>query len=143
MDFCLDESVRNAVLKRIYEKFDVRDDIDPDLFEHTRRHLDEAVESGLGAEIRFGDPDPEFLRELKRNNAVFAAFKAHREQNDLAALLTDDEGNLRSYDSFRKASEAVIGQYNADWLHTEYVTAVSAARTAACFRLYMRCRAVS
>lgn len=84
MDFCLDESVRNAVLKRIYEKFDVRDDIDPDLFEHTRRHLDEAVESGLGAEIRFGDPDPEFLRELKRNNAVFAAFKAHREQNDLA-----------------------------------------------------------
>ena len=138
MDFSLDESVRNAVLKRIYEKFDVRDDIDPDLFEHARRCLDEAVESGLGAEISIGDPDPEFLRELKRNNAVFAAFKAHREQNDLAALLTDDEGNLRSYDSFRKASEPVIGRYNADWLHTEYVTAVSAARTAARFRLYMR-----
>lgn len=138
MDFGLDESIRNAILKRIYEKFNVRDDIDPDLFEHTRSYLDKAVETGFDAEVRFGDPDQEFLRELKRNNAVFAAFKAHREQNDLAVLLTDEKGNLRSYDSFRKASEAIIGQYNVDWLRTEYVTAVSAARTAARFRQYMR-----
>ena len=108
MDFSLDESIRNAILKRIYEKFDVRDDIDPDLFEHTRSYLDKAVETGFYAEVRFGDPDPEFLRELKRNNAVFAAFKAHREQNDLAALLIDEKGDLRSYDGFRKASEAII-----------------------------------
>lgn len=138
MDFSLDESIRNAILKRIYEKFDVRDDIDPDLFEHTRSYLDKAVETGFYAEVRFGDPDPEFLRELKRNNAVFAAFKAHREQNDLAALLIDEKGDLRSYDGFRKASEAIIGQYNVDWLKTEYVTAVSAARTATRFRQYMR-----
>ena len=65
MDFSLDESIRNAILKRIYEKFDVRDDIDPDLFEHTRSYLDKAVETGFHAEVRFGDPDPEFLRELR------------------------------------------------------------------------------
>ena len=37
-----------------------------------------------------------------------------------------------------KHPKAIIGQYNVDWLKTEYVTAVSAARTAARFRQYMR-----
>ena len=98
-DFNLEEWVKEAVLKRIYEKFDVQNNIDPDLFRYT---------------------------------------KTHRQQNDLASLLIDENGNQRSYNDFRKASEAVIGQYNVNWMHTEYTTAVKAARMAARFRRYMQ-----
>ena len=79
-----------------------------------------------------------FVEELKHNNAVFAAFKTHREQNDLAALLTDEAGQPRSFNVFRQATEPVIGEYNVNWLQTEYLAAIRSARTAERFRRYMQ-----
>lgn len=79
-----------------------------------------------------------FVEELKHNNAVFAAFKTHREQNDLAALLTDEAGQPRSFNAFRQATEPVIGEYNVNWLQTEYLAAIRSARTAERFRRYMQ-----
>jgi len=136
ISFNLDNRVLENVLRRIYEKFDVKHDIDPDLFSHTWTKLNEAVDEGVS--VKFSEPNKDFIQELKTNNAVFAAFKTHRQQNDLASLLTDDKGKLRSYNDFRKATEPIVGDYNVNWLKTEYTTAVRSARTAARFRGYMK-----
>jgi hypothetical protein len=40
---------------------------------------------------------------LQHNNTVFSVFRAHRMQNDIAAQLTDADGNLRSFEEFRDA----------------------------------------
>jgi hypothetical protein len=130
--FDLAESIRNKVLKRIYEKFDVKREIEPSLFSQTFDTINHAVDLSFG-EVQFGEPNYEFVQALKRNNAVFAAFKTHRQQNDLAQLLVDDKGTPRSYSDFRKAANPIIGTYNAVWLKTEYNTAVKVARTAAIF----------
>lgn len=135
--FSLPVWLEERILERIYAKFDVLKEIDPDLFRFTERALGDAVSSGFG-EVRFGSPDYDFLEELERNNAVFAAFKTHRQQNDLAALLRDKDGNLRGFADFKKAAGPVIGKYNTSWLATEYNTAIRSARTAARFRKYMR-----
>lgn len=116
--------------------FDVEHKIDPDLFTDSCTALNEAVDRAVKLSVKWGKPDKGFIRELKRNNAVFAAFKAHREQNDLAGLLVDDDGNARSFDSFRRAAAPVIGEYNVNWLQTEYATAVRVARTAVRFKQY-------
>lgn len=116
--------------------FDVEHKIDPDLFTDSYTALNEAVDRAVELSVKWGKPDKGFIRELKRNNAVFAAFKAHREQNDLAGLLVDDDGNARSFDSFRMAAAPVIGEYNVNWLQTEYATAVRVARTAVRFKQY-------
>ena len=130
--FDLAESIRNKVLKRIYEKFDVKREIEPTLFNQTFNTINHAVDVSFG-EVQFGEPNYEFVQALKRNNAVFAAFKTHRQQNDLAQLLVDEKGSPRSYSDFRKAATPIIGTYNAVWLKTEYNTAVKVARTAAIF----------
>lgn len=116
--------------------FDVEHKIDPDLFTDSYTALNEAVDRAVKLSVKWGKPDKGFIQELKRNNAVFAAFKAHREQNDLAGLLVDDDGNARSFDSFRMAAAPVIGEYNVNWLQTEYTTAVRVARTAVRFKQY-------
>lgn len=116
--------------------FDVEHKIDPDLFTDSYTALNEAVDRAVKLSVKWGKPDKGFIQELKRNNAVFAAFKAHREQNDLAGLLVDDDGNARSFDSFRMAAAPVIGEYNVNWLQTEYATAVRVARTAVRFKQY-------
>ena len=124
------------VLRRIQGGFDVEHKIDPDLFTDSYTALNEAVDRAVKLSVKWGKPDKGFIQELKRNNAVFAAFKAHREQNDLAGLLVDDDGNARSFDSFRMAAAPVIGEYNVNWLQTEYATAVRVARTAVRFKQY-------
>lgn len=110
-------------------------DIHPKLFNITLQTLNKAVDDGFGA-VKWGEPDWEFINELKNNNAVFAAFKTHHLQKDLVALLHDGEGQAKGFNTFRKDSEKVIGQYNRNWLQTEHSTALKRARVARQFKEY-------
>ena len=139
LEIALSDKIRDRVLRRIYDHFDVGGDIDPDLFAFTLGYLDEAVEDGADLP-GWGDPDPAFLRELKNNNAVFAAFKTHRQQNDLAVQLLDENGDLRPFPDFRKATEPIIGAYNSTWLKTEHETAIKSARTTVRFKTFEKDR---
>ena len=136
--FLLSDRVLVAILRRIQDGFNVREEIDPDLFRQAKAMLDEAIGQSFDLGTEWGKEDMAFIAELRHNADVFAAFKAHREQNDLAALLLDKEGKPRSFDAFRKAAEPVIGQYNMNWLRTEYTAAIRNARTARRFRAYQK-----
>ena len=124
-DIHLSKNELEAILHQIYERdFDVKTDIQRELYRQTLRLLNEAVDRVFTLSI---EENREFVEELKHNNAVFAAFKTHREQNDLAALLTDEAGQPRSFNAFRQATEPVIGEYNVNWLQTEYLAAIRSA----------------
>ena len=128
----------NKALNNIYKELvDVKGDIEPNLFKATFETLNKAVDKGFGS-ISYDHPDFGFVNELKANNGVFAAFKTHRQQNDIAKQLLDENGNLKSFDQFRKDTEAIIGEYNRNWLKTEYDTAVIRARMAARFKEFQR-----
>jgi hypothetical protein len=100
------------------------------LWKITAQTLDKAITTGFG-KVEYGQPNYELTGQLRGNASVFAAFKAHKQQNELAALLTDPEtGKLKSFAQFKKDAQPVIGKYNRDWLKTEYSTAVSRARAA-------------
>lgn len=134
--FSLSDKLIEQVLKRIYEKFDVENEIDPDLFWATVQELNKAIDEGIPAE--WGKRNEAFVQALKDNTAVFAAFKTHRQQNDLAALLLNENGDAKDFNTFRKDSLPVIGTYNTTWLKTEHDTAIKSARTAARFAQFMQ-----
>ncbi len=95
-----------------------------------------AVDKAFG-KVEFGNPDYDFVHQLKNNNAVFAAYKAHREQNDIIPNLVNDKGQLRSFSDFKKANEHITSKYQ-HWLKTEYDTSVLRARNAANFKKFER-----
>ena len=66
-----------------------------------------------------------FYEELKRNNAVFAAFKVHRMQNDIAALLLDSNGVLKPFERWAKEVMPIADHQIYQWLETEYDTAIT------------------
>lgn len=132
--FHLSEEDLVHILRQIYDRdFNPETDIQRELYSHTLKFLNDAVDKGFMLKT---EENREFIEQLKYNNAVFAAFKTHREQNDLAELLLDGEGKPRSFSDFRKATEPVIGAYNVNWLHTEYLTAIKSARTAEMFKRF-------
>ena len=76
--FSFDEEVLKKALKNIYGKeFHPMTDIEENLFEATWKTMNNATDKGFGAR-KTDDPDYDFYREIRANNAVFAAFKVHR-----------------------------------------------------------------
>lgn len=125
--------IRDA-LKNIYgKKFHPMTDIEENMFDAVWKTLDLATDKGFGARPA-DDPDRDFIREIKRNNAVFAAFKVHRAQNDMARLLLDKNGNLKPFEKWVEEVMPIADHQMLHWLRTEYDTAVIRAHRAADWR---------
>ena len=131
------EAVKRS-LKRIYEKdFHPMTDVELEMFEAAWKTLNIATDKGFGAR-KPDDPDYDFYREIRKNNAVFAAFKVHRAQNDMAAFLLDENGNLRPFEQWLKLVMPIADHQMVHWLRTEYDTAVIRAHQAADWRQFER-----
>lgn len=136
--FTFDKSVLETFVRRIYEKdFHPMTDIELQMFRTVWETLDIAADKGFGSREAH-DPDADFYEELKRNNAVFAAFKVHRMQNDMAALLLDSNGHLKPFEQWAKEAMPIADHQVYQWLQTEYDTAVIRAHQAADWRQFER-----
>ena len=130
VSFPLLEKVRERILKRIRsEEFNYRKDIDPDLFGHTFETLDKGLRDTFGTPA-WGTPDRDFLEYASKNLAIFSGFKTLQQQIELHTLLFNKNGNMKSFDQFRKDTAKVLDKYNQNWLRTEYNTLVARARFA-------------
>lgn len=118
--FSFDEEVLKKALKNIYSKdFHPMTDIEENLFEATWKTMNKATDKGFGTR-KTDDPDYDFYREIRMNNAVFAAFKVHRAQNDMAALLLDKNGSLKPFEQWVKEAMPIADHQMIHWLRTEY-----------------------
>lgn len=125
-------------LKNIYsKKFHPMTDIEENMFDAVWKTLNMATDKGFGARPA-DDPDQDFIREIKHNNAVFAAFKVHRAQNDMARLLLDKNGNLKPFEKWVEEVMPIADHQMLHWLRTEYDTAVIRAHRAADWRQFER-----
>ena len=117
--------IRKAVGNIYNKKVDVNKEVDPDLFEGIINVFNAAVDKSTSS-----DKDG-FADALKTNNGVYSAFRTHRMQNDMAAQMTDKNGQLKPFRQFRKDVEPIASHHIDNWLRTEYNTAVIRAHQAA------------
>ena len=136
--FAFDDDVLKAALKRIYEKdFHPMTGIEEHLFNAFWDNLNEAADKGYGPRTSI-DPDDDFIRELRYNNGVFAAFKVHRMQNDMAAQLLDENGDLKPFRQWLSDVQPIADHQCRRYFQTEYDTAVRRAHIAARWRQFER-----
>lgn len=112
-------------------------DIEINLFNEICDRINEAARKGFD-ESGAVDPDDDFRTAILRNNEVFAAFKVHRMQNDMARLLLDSNGNLKPFEQWRKEVMPIASHQVGQWLRTEYNTAVLRAHQAADWQQFER-----
>lgn len=136
--FSFDDEVLKKALKNIYSKdFHPVTDIEENLFDAVWQTMNDATDKGFGTREP-DDPDFDFYQEIKSNNAVFSAFKVHRAQNDMAALLLDANGDLKPFKQWLKDVAPIADHQVRHWLRTEYDTAVIRAHQAADWRQFQR-----
>ncbi len=136
--FSFDEEVLKKALKNIYSKdFHPMTDIEENLFDSVWATMNSATKKGF-RERKPDDPDYDFYQEIRKNNVVFSAFKVHRAQNDMAALLLDKNGNLKPFEQWMREVMPIADHQMRQWLRTEYDTAVIRAHQAADWRQFER-----
>ncbi len=126
-------------IRRIYAKeFDTATEIDMASWREFWNGFNQATDEGFG-QREPEDRDYDFYKELRYNNGVFAAFRTHRFQNDIARQLLDEEGELKSFDRFARDVETLVAPTHLrSWLQTEYSTAVIRAHQAAAWKRFER-----
>lgn len=130
--------VMARILTAIYEgTYNVEKELIPELYELTRDTFAEALQTGWN-EGQTPDTEDDFYTLLRNDAYVFAAFRTHREQNDIAMQLLDEDGKLKDFRTFQRDVENIIGTYNNAWLQTEYDTAILRAHQAADWRRFLR-----
>lgn len=104
---------------------------------------DRPLQAGLDLAFEGADVSLEgFVEDFRYNTSVFSAFKSHAEAAALEAALRDEDGRLRSFRSFERATAPIIGKYNREWLRTEYNTAVRSADSARYYREALRTKRI-
>lgn len=135
--FTFDEAIVMEMLRTVYDRrIDIGREIDAGLFHELHRVFDKAAAEGTGVHAPH-DAGYDFLQELKTNNGVFAAFKTHRFQRDVAGQLFDGEGKLKSFEQFRADTQSIVSHHKDAWLRTEYDTAIKRARRGAQMRRFV------
>lgn len=128
-----------AALMNIYRK---RVDVDTGLESHIYAAASDifrsAVSSGVADAVESGAPVPDraFIEALMNSADVFAAFRTHRMQNDIARMMTDERGELKPFSRFARDVQPYVSHQNRAWLRTEYNTAVIRAQQAARWRQF-------
>lgn len=140
--FVFDQTLLNTALERIYKgEINPQTEIEENLFEAFRQVLNDAVDQAFPG-ITASDPDFDFYEELRSNNDVFAAFKTHKMQNEIAAELLDGDGVLKSFSQWKKDVESIVDHHTEHYLRVEYDTAVIRAHHAAEWRQFEREREI-
>lgn len=126
-----DDAYLEGILAGVHGKTFTKENLPEDLYRKTAAWLFGAVNAGTGY---IASPDVASARpmveNLRQNVYRFAGAKTYQQISALSALLTTDDGQVRSWPDFKAAAQSIVKDYNVNWLKTEYNTAMSQARSA-------------
>lgn len=118
-------------LRKIYDGFDVSNDIEPTAWREVLRIMNSGAVQGLSESMSPPTHEEGFLRSIRHSNEVFSVFKTHAMGTKMAERLIGEDGKLRSFEEWRKAVAPIARHQVGSWLRTEYDTAVIRAHQAA------------
>lgn len=116
-------------LRKIYNGFDVSNEIEPRMWREMLRILNDAAVKGIAQSG--SNHNDEFFRAIRHSNEVFSAFKVHAMGVSMADKLLDENGRLKSFDRWLNDVQGITSHHIGSWLRTEYDTAVLRAHFAA------------
>lgn len=76
------------------------------------------------------DPYPDLTVKLHENTYMFSGFKTTIMADEIASLLRDEKGNIKSFDKFYQDIRGIDDKYNKQYLSSEYAHAVSSTQAA-------------
>lgn len=105
----------------------LKDDPVASLISATARYLSTGIEKG----VENTDVSAALTDELKASTGMFSGFKAFHQMKEAAAMLVDDNGNIKPFEQYFKDVRTINESYNKNYLRIEYNFTVTSAEMAA------------
>ena len=94
------------------------------ILDETRAIFRKAVDKGVP---RSKSHRKAFKERLNESVDVFSTFRVHNEADEIARMLTDEEGRRRTFRDWAERVQPYLNHQNRAWLQTEYSTAIRRA----------------
>lgn len=126
-----DHDAFNDVADMIYNAggFDLDQIKDPKarkLIRETVNTINRGVDAHLPTDV------PDTLRcALEENGFIFSGFKTFHAMRELGLSMLTADGNIKSYDEFKKDVQQIDAHYNTNYLYAEWKHAIGACQMAA------------
>lgn len=134
----IDEELLEEILEEIYnEEVDEISGISPKLYEINRDFFHKAIDDGIINSANAAiDAEVEWIEAVKHSASVFSLHRTANQCALLAESMLDADGNLKSFEQFKKDTQAINNHYNQAWLRTEYDTAVLRSQMGADWKMF-------
>ena len=120
-----DRAVREIFAKGGFSAEMLADPAVRPLIEETFNTLNGAINTAIKTET-----PPELTAALQNNAFIFSGFKTYHSLSEVGLALTDADGNVKPFETFRKDVEAIDSKYNTNYLYAEYNHALSTSQMA-------------
>lgn len=125
------EKTLNNLLKDIYDGSIAEGQIPIDYYEQTAKSFQKAVAEGLGGQVFPADDYRNTLKAyLDQNVYAFSAAKSFAMLEQMRNALTDNNGDVVSFATFKEKVSSITKLFNKTWLETEYNSAIACAQMA-------------
>ena len=120
-----DRAVREVFAKGGFSAEMLADPAVRPVIEETYNALNGAIDTAIKTET-----PPELTAALQNNAFIFSGFKTYHSLSEVGLALTDAEGKVKPFETFRKDVEAIDSKYNTNYLFAEYNHALHTSQMA-------------
>lgn len=129
-----DEALAEMIAAVYRGEWDIDAVAESRILDETRAIFRKAVEKGVP---RSKAHRKAFKERLNESVDVFSTFRVHRQAEDCARELTDEEGRRRTFRDWAERVQPYLNHQNRAWLMTEYSTAIRRAHDEAEWERFM------
>lgn len=120
-----DRAVREIFAKGGFSAEMLADPAVRPVIEETYNALNGAIDTAIKTET-----PPELTAALQNNAFIFSGFKTYHSLSEVGLALTDADGKVKPFETFRKDVEAIDSKYNVNYLYAEYNHALHTSQMA-------------
>ncbi|POR25425.1 hypothetical protein BWK58_06355 [Flavobacterium columnare] len=119
--------VAQKAFKTLYEKgtYKPSDSLEVEAYRELTTITAGVLQKGITHEV-----PAELKNYLDKDVFVFSGLKTHAQLTEARSYLKDEKGNVRSYKDFERLITKLNGNYNRNYLESEYLFATSSAQSA-------------
>ena len=121
------EATISKVARKLYDG-KLKGDLSPEMIRKHSDYLLKAMHTGFGEE-GLAKIDAAQMAQLRDNIFYFSGFKNLQQMKEISKLLTDKDGQVRSFSDFKKDVLAIDATYNVNYLGAEYEFATHASHS--------------
>lgn len=129
-----DEALAEMIAAVYRGEWDIDAVAESRILAETRAIFRKAVERGVP---RSKAHRKAFKERLNESVDVFSTFRVHNEADEIARMLTDEEGRRRTFRDWAERVQPYLNHQNRAWLQTEYSTAIRRAHDEAEWERFM------